>query len=255
MHSLIPHQRMNMKEGLSRRPLLRRRAPALLLLLCLLSFHSYAAAGNEPAPSDMGNRMRACAPCHGTQGQGTHDDYFPRLAGKPAGYLYNQLAAFRSGRRHYSPMNYLLEYQNKAYLEAIAAYFSSQTPPFLPRGPVTVSSALLARGQALATHGDASRGIPACASCHNPSFTGVEPGIPALVGLQTNYISAQLGAFRYGTRTAAAPDCMQFVAVRLSEDDVTALAAWLSSLPAQSIMKPMPQGSLTTPLPCGSEPR
>jgi cytochrome c553 len=198
--------------------------------------------------------MRACSPCHGQQGQGTRDDYFPRLAGKPAGYLYNQLAAFRSGRRHYSPMNYLLEYQNDDYLKAIAGYFASQKPSFLPREPGTFSSAALARGEALATHGDASRGIPACASCHNPSFTGVEPAIPALVGLQSNYISAQLGAFRYGTRTAIAPDCMQMIAARLSEDDVTALAAWLSSLPEQSSTTPRPRGDLITPLPCGSEP-
>jgi cytochrome c553 len=49
------------------------------------------------------------------QGQGTDNDYFPRLAGKPAGYLENQLVAFRDGRRRYAPMNYLLEYQNDAY--------------------------------------------------------------------------------------------------------------------------------------------
>ena len=217
-----------------------------LLLGCLFSLHSYG--------DDMQTRMRACAPCHGQQGQGTDDEYFPRLAGKPAGYLYNQLAAFRSGRRHYSPMNYLLEYQNDDYLEAIAGYFASQKPAFVLRKPGIFSGAVLAHGEALATRGDASRDIPACAACHNAAFTGMEPGIPALVGLQTNYISAQLGAFRYGTRTAIAPDCMQLVAARLSEDDVTALAAWLSSLPGQASTTPKPQGSLTTPLPCGSEP-
>jgi cytochrome c553 len=197
--------------------------------------------------------MLACTPCHGVQGQGTHDDYFPRLAGKPAEYLYHQLTAFRSGRRHYSPMNYLLEYQSDAYLKAMAEYFASQQAPFLPRQPVTISSTLLARGEALATQGDAKLGIPACASCHNPQFTGLQPGIPALLGLQNNYISAQLGAFRYGTRTAAAPDCMQFVAVRLSEDDVTGLAGWLSRLPVKANMVPMPPGSLITPMPCGSQ--
>jgi cytochrome c553 len=198
--------------------------------------------------------MLACTPCHGPRGQGTHDDYFPRLAGKPAGYLFNQLAAFREGRRHYSPMNYLLEYQNDTYLHAMASWFASQSPPFLPRHTTQASSAVLTHGQELATHGDASRGIPPCAGCHNPSFTGMEPGIPALVGLQPNYISAQLGAWRYGTRTATAPDCMQLVAARLSEDDVTALAAWLSSLPTPLKPTPLPHGSLTTLLPCGSEP-
>jgi hypothetical protein len=57
--------------------------------------------------------------------------------------------------------------------------------------------------------------------------------IPGLLGLRTNYISAQLGAWRYGTRTAAAPDCMQIVAGHLTEDDVKALAAWLSSRPTR----------------------
>jgi cytochrome c553 len=225
------------------------------LLACLLAIHARGALSATPAPDNIETRMLACTPCHGMHGQGTHDDYFPRLAGKPAGYLYNQLTAFRDGRRHYSPMNYLLEYQTDAYLHAMAEYFSSQNPPYLPRQAPTASSALLARGQELATHGDAKRGIPACAACHNPNFTGMEPGIPALVGLRPNYISAQLGAWRYGTRTATAPDCMQIVAGLLSENDVTALAGWLSSLPAQPDSKPLPRGSLTTPLVCGSEPR
>ena len=60
----------------------------------------------EHAPDTMEARLRACVPCHGRQGEGTNNDYFPRLAGKPAGYLMNQLTAFRDGRRRYPPMNY-----------------------------------------------------------------------------------------------------------------------------------------------------
>ncbi len=48
----------------------------------------------------------------------------------------------------------------------------------------------------------------------------MEPAIPGLLGLRASYISAQLGGWRYGTRTAAAPDCMQIVAGLLTEDDV-----------------------------------
>ena len=222
------------------------------LLACLLVFHARGALGDTPAPDNIETRMLACTPCHGARGQGTHDVYFPRLAGKPAGYLYNQLAAFRDARRHYTPMNYLLEYQNDGYLHAMADYFSSQSPPYLPHKSASHDSVVLARGQELATRGDARRGIPACASCHNPNFTGLEPGVPALVGLQPNYISAQLGAWRYGTRGATPPDCMQVVAGLLSENDVTALAAWLSSLPPQPDTKPLPKGTLVPPLVCGS---
>jgi cytochrome c553 len=56
-------------------------------------------------------------PAHGRQGEATKNDYFPRLAGKPAAYLMNQLVAFRDGRRRYPPMNYLLEYIPDQYLQ------------------------------------------------------------------------------------------------------------------------------------------
>jgi cytochrome c553 len=208
----------------------------------------------ERAPDTMAARVLACASCHGDKGQGTNDDYFPRLAGKPAGYLYNQLVAFRDGRRKYPPMNYLLEFLPDPYLKAMADYFASEQPPFPPPATPVVSGAILARGETLATKGDPTHEIPACANCHGPSFTGMEPAIPGLLGLRTNYISAQLGAWRYGTRTAAAPDCMQIVAGHLTEDDVKALAAWLSSRPTPSNPAPVPRGSLPMPLPCGSEP-
>ena len=71
----------------------------------------------------MAARVLACASCHGAQGEGTNDVYFPRLAGKPAGYLYNQLVAFRDGRRRYPPMNYLLEFLPDAYLKKMAELF------------------------------------------------------------------------------------------------------------------------------------
>jgi cytochrome c553 len=209
----------------------------------------------ERAPDTMAARVQACTPCHGDQGEGTSNEYFPRLAGKPAGYLYNQLSAFRAGRRHYPPMNYLLEFLPDAYLHAMADYFAAKRPPLPERATPIVSKDLLARGQSLVTDGDPGRGVPACAGCHNPHFTGMEPAIPGLIGLQASYISAQLGAWRYGTRTAAAPDCMQIVAGLLTEADVTAVAAWLSSLPAPPDPAPVPRGSLAMPLACGSEPK
>jgi cytochrome c553 len=85
-------------------------------------------------------------------------------------------------------------------------------------------------------------------------LTGMEPALPGLVGLRASYISAQLGAFRYGTRTAMAPDCMQIVAGLLSEADVTAAAAYLASLPVPADPSPLQRGSLPMPLACGSEP-
>jgi cytochrome c553 len=60
-----------------------------------LGFWQSGAPAAEQAPDTIAARVLACAPCHGDKGQGTENDYFPRLAGKPSGYLYNQLIAFR----------------------------------------------------------------------------------------------------------------------------------------------------------------
>lgn len=228
----------------------------VILLAVLMNFPAVIALAQqtEPAPDTMEARLRACIPCHGRQAEGTQNEYFPRLAGKPAGYLMNQLVAFRDGRRRYPPMNYLLEYQSDSYLRKIAEYFAALRPPPVQRAAIDVSEAVLARGHSLVTEGDPAHGVPACSRCHGPKLTGMEPAVPGLVGLRPSYISAQLGAFRYGTRTAAEPDCMQLVAASLSESDVTAVAAWLASLPIPPDPSPVAKGTLAMPLACGSEP-
>src|SRR6201996_4394723 len=142
--------------------------------LCIQAFPVSAQAPGQP-PDTMAARVEACTPCHGNKGEGTSDVYFPRLAGKPAGYLYNQLLAFKNGRRKYPPMNYLLDYRAEPYLQEIADYFASQHPPLPAVAPSDVSPDVLRHGQDLVTHGDASRQIPACASCHGPTLTGMEP--------------------------------------------------------------------------------
>lgn len=95
----------------------RRVVFAALFLATLSPAASARAQSGGQAPDTMEARVLACAPCHGPQGQGTGNEYFPRLSGKPAGYLYNQLVAFRDGRRRYPPMNYLLGYLPDTYLQ------------------------------------------------------------------------------------------------------------------------------------------
>ena len=209
---------------------------------------------STPLPPDtMKERVRGCVSCHGENGRGTNNVYFPRLAGKPAGYLYNQLVAFRDGRRKYAPMNYLLAYLPDEYLMKMAEYYSQAREPFENPGPPVVSQSVLMRGQALVTKGDPGKNIPACVTCHGLNLSGREPGIPGLIGLRTDYISAQLGAWRYGTRTATAPDCMQLIAARMTEEDVAAAAAWLSAMAIPANTEPAKKSSERLPLACGSQ--
>ncbi len=231
---------------------MRNRFVSLLLALVGPCATVLAAQPAERAPDTMQERVLGCAACHGAHGEGTDNDYFPRLAGKPAGYLYNQLIAFRDGGRSYPPMNYLLGYLPDAYLKQIADYFSQQHPPFPAPAAPAVDAATLALGKSLVINGAPDRRIPACAACHSASLTGMRPAIPGLLGLHADYISAQLGAFRYGTRRTAEPNCMHDISARLADREITAIAAWLASQPAPA--DPTPSAPSPLPLACGSVP-
>ncbi|RDS86904.1 cytochrome c4 [Dyella psychrodurans] len=216
-----------------------------------MAFQAHAQSSSTyPLPDTIDSRIQACTACHGVQGQGTRDDYFPRLAGKPAGYLYNQLIAFRDGQRKYPPMNYLLAYLPDTYLQEIAGYFAAQRTPFPALPKPDVSPQVLALGKQLVFKGDNARHIPACSACHGASLTGVSPDIPGLLGLHSKYISAQLGATRYGTRVGGKTNCMRSLTTKLSEADITAVSAYLSSLPAPLDPAPAPAGSLKLALTC-----
>jgi cytochrome c553 len=225
----------------------------VLAALPLVAWAQEEATPSVASVDTIEARVQGCVTCHGQRGQGTDNDHFPRIAGKPASYLYNQLVAFRDGVRLYPPMNYLVAYLPDAYLREIAGYYARQRPPFPAREAQKADAAIVERGHKLATAGDPAKQIPACVACHGAGLTGMEPGIPGLVGLRTTYIAAQLTRWRVGDRRAAEPDCMKRVASRLSEGDVTAVATWLSMQAPPADASPEPANLVRMPLACGSQ--
>jgi cytochrome c553 len=238
--------------------MLRSTRTPRLLLFALFAMAVPVLAQDDALPAfkqldSMEARVQGCTTCHGQSGQGTLDDYFPRIAGKPAGYLYNQLIAFRDGSRRYPPMNYLLAYLPDSYLKEIAEHFARQRPPFAVRERSGIDQATLSRGQTLATTGDIQKGVPACIACHGNGLTGMEPGIPGLVGLRPTYIAAQLTRWRVGERHAAEPDCMKRIASRLSDADILAVSAWLGRVEPPKDASPESSNLVRMPLACGSQ--
>jgi cytochrome c553 len=223
-----------------------------LLVACGAAVAGGSAAAQPTIPDTTAQRVLACAACHGEEGRATGDGYFPRIAGKPAGYLYNQLVNFREGRRQYPMMTYMVDHLSDAYLLEMSEYFASLHSPYPPPQVVNVSRAVLERGRHLVVSGDASRKVPACVACHGNNLTGVLPSIPGLVGLPRDYLNAQLGSWRTGTRRSAAPDCMAQIADRLSVEDISAVSAWLASQPVPKNTVPVSLTSRKLPLPCGS---
>lgn len=200
-------------------------------------------------------RLLACAICHGKSGEGARkSEFYPRLAGKPVEYLYNQLIGFREKRRSSSPiMTYMVGGLSDNYLHEIATYYAGLKPPY-PAITPRADAATLARGQELAMRGDKMRDIPACAACHGTGLAGLLPAIPGILGLYPEYIGAQLGAWKDGKRNSVAPDCMARIASRLSGPDVSAVAAFLATQPAAPDRPPLAVGALKLPMECGGAP-
>ena len=222
-----------------------------LLAGCLIAAPAYA---DRPAvlPDTMAQRLLACTSCHAKKD--VNDRYFPRISGKPAGYLYNQLVSFRDGRRTFPLMTYMVDHMSDDYLREISLHFAAEHLPSPPPQASDAGAAVLERGRVLVMRGDPAIKVPACVACHGRQLTGVAPGIPGLLGLPRDYVNAQLGAWRGKTRRAHAPDCMADIASRLTLPDVAAISSWLGLQPVPPGARPEIASDRPLPLACGSAP-
>lgn len=229
----------------------------LLAAFTLLCAGLSMAQNTKPFENTLAQRLQACTGCHGEQGRAGPDAYYPRLAGKPALYLYKQLLDFRDGRRHYPLMTGLLQPLSDAYLFDIAQHFAALDLPYPPNQTAPASAKLAAnqkaqnpawaRGEQLALQGDLARQLPACASCHGDKLTGQLPKTPGLLGLSADYLNAQLGGWRTGRRAGQSPDCMGHVARRLQPADIAAVSSWLAGQAIPANTRPAPAAMATSP--------
>ena len=198
-------------------------------------------------------RVKACVACHGLQGRSTSAGYFPRIAGKPAGYLFNQLVNFREQRRRYPFMNYIVAHLSDDYLREMAEYFSAQNPPYARPIASSASTSIMENGRQLVMKGDAQRGLPACVACHGERITGIAPFVPGLLGLPRDYLVAQLGAWQSDNRHTLAPDCMAQIAKKLKPAEIEAISTWLAdqAVPAESKAE-LADSRRQWPMKCGS---
>ena len=209
-----------------------------------------ASAAPLAPPDTIAERVKPCLTCHAAEGRLGKNEYYPRLAGKPQGYLFSQMVSFRDGRRHNRAMALLMQNLSDAYLAEIAEYFAAQPPQY----SVATNQTRDVPAPALVTKGDPTRKIPACVACHGKGLMGVAPGIPGLLGLPRDYVSAQMGAWRVGTRRAVVPDCMGEIAKQLSHVEITAISTWLAAQPLAASARPAPALTEALPVKCGNVP-
>ena len=67
-----------------------------------------------------------CGQCHGTDGHAIEGVALPGLAGLPAGYLIEQMSAFKSGARPATVMHQIARGYSDAQIDQLARYFAAQ---------------------------------------------------------------------------------------------------------------------------------
>lgn len=93
--------------------------PRLVVALAFLSGPVLA----EPRQSVV----EQCAACHGEDGV-ARDTEVPHIAGQNERYLFNQMMAFKSGKRAHKEMRYMARAMTTSEIAALAAYYASLPP-------------------------------------------------------------------------------------------------------------------------------
>ncbi len=186
----------------------------------------YAQGGANPA-------AMACGTCHGADAMGMAAAGFPRLAGTSAGYTRKQLEDFRSGARSNPVMQPIAAALSDEEMGAVAAMLEARPAPvFASIGRAEKAEGV---GPRLALRGVWERNIPECVACHGPGGMGVGESFPPLAGQSTQYLSAQLNAWRQGTRKNDPNDLMGHIARSMTDAEVQAVAEYFAGIGQEEV--------------------
>ena len=179
-----------------------------------------AAASPARAADVAAGRQKAemCVGCHGDNGISQIEN-IPSLAGQPDQFIQWQLVYFRAGSRKNEQMQPAVEQLNNEDIRNLGAYFASLTPP---KGPQDDNPDLSEKGKQAA----AGR---RCASCHTDSYAGTK-AVARVAGQREDYLIKALHDYKSGVRSGGGQAAMADVAYPLSEEEITALAHYLSRL-------------------------
>jgi cytochrome c553 len=188
------------------------------LALAAAMFAAVAGPANA-ADESIKEKAAQCTPCHGEAGI-SETENTPSLAGQPDQFLQWQLVFFRSGSRKNEVMQPIAEQTNNEDIRNLGGYFASLTPP--KASAPDDNPDLSKKG------GEAAVGRR-CASCHGDTFAGSK-AVARLAGQREDYLIKALHDYKSNVRVGGGVAAMAEVAYHLSEEEITALAHYLSHL-------------------------
>lgn len=173
-----------------------------------------------------------CAGCHNVDGNSVIP-MNPILAGQHAEYITKQLIDFKAidnnpPKRNSPIMSSMVAALSLEDMKKLGEYYAKQKAN--PNQVVTdADEKLIAIGKILYHGGNIGNGVPACASCHGPTGSGIPPRYPAIAGQHAEYTMTQLGLFNTGDR-ANDNDVMNQVITRMSGQEKRAVSAYIATM-------------------------
>ena len=221
----------------------------LLVLSLSLAFSAAPNLVHAEGNISLGKTKAAsCAGCHGEDGNSIAST-FPKLAGQHAGYIAQQLQAFKDNTRN-APMMapYAMGLDNDS-IEDIAAFYASNkisvnSLPVLEsddddedesennaEDKAAELTALMTLGSDLYRNGDLKREVSACIACHGPFGEGNKPAsFPALKGQHADYMIKALTDFKKGARSNTSDNMMHMIARKMSDKEIQAVSYHISMM-------------------------
>ena len=180
-------------------------------------------AAADPASGEAIAKESKCAKCHGDAGV-SDDPEDVNIAGMSVSYIYKQLKDYQDKKRDDKDMYKKTRNLDEKQMADLAAWFASQVP-----APVAADRNTDPAVLRLVFHGDPTRLLKACASCHGRDGRGGQFDHPALAGQYPEYFIYTLTEFKEEDRTNDIYSRMRHVAAALTEEEIEALAGYYAT--------------------------
>ena len=198
-------------------------------IFVLLSISPYIFADNHDDSLELEQAKKIvtnlCIACHGIDGNSPLPAN-PNLSGQHAGYITKQLMQFKNGERDNAVMKGMVANLTEQDMINLGSYFEQQKQNLL----FAKSNGENSLGEKIYRAGVATKGLPACASCHGPAGHGIPDLYPRLNSQHAAYTISQLNAFRLETRMNDNAMMMRTIAQKLPDKEMNAVADYIQGL-------------------------
>ena len=176
-------------------------------------------------PLADGEKIAAsCNSCHGDKGNSKKAG-IPSLTGMHVKYIVKATQEYQQGRRQHTAMQEIVSFYSDTDIEKAAYYYAIQ----LPESGQKPTKGNVENGEVLSS---------ACKMCHGEEGVSPDPAAtPSLAGQNQTYIINASRAYASGKRDH---EGMREVAKKLSDQDLTDLAAYFAGQTPQQVVTYLP---------------